>query len=250
MLYKWHWESTQKKIAVELKQEVAVKAVPPTSTKIAPREVTPRRRENIFHPRIPLKEQSGSFMGPTKQLYESLYWFIYLMDTGGFISGDIDSIKRRINVQIMDTIIKRQEEVKLYDGTIQGNIYNECIHMLMHDTRIPLHNEMFPRILVTASKYNAIIVSSDGSKEIIAPWKQRRKCILIKQMGDFNVFEIVEDTECKEMYSLKDYMPKTKTAKSKISKYELYLICQMFEIHSPKYTKKSMLEQIDVKLID
>lgn len=238
MLYKWHWESTQKKIAVELKQE-----------EVAPREVKSRGRENIFHPRIPLKESNGSFIGPSKQLYESLYWFIYLMDTGGFISGDIDSIKRRINVQIMDTIIKRQEEVKLYDGTIQGNIYNECIRILMHDTRIPLHNEMFPRILITASKYNAIVISSDGSKEIVAPWKQRRKCIVIKQSESDNVFEILDDSECKGLYVLKDFIPKTKTAKSKLSKYELYLICQMFEIHSPKYTKKSMLEQIDIKLI-
>ena len=247
MLYKWHWESTQKKIAVELKQEVATPSIP---IKITPREVRPLRRENIFHPRIPLKESNGIFVGPIKQLYESLYWFIYLMDTGGFISGDIDSIKRRINVQIMNTIIKRQEEVKLYDGTIQGNIYNECVRILMHDTRIPLHNEMFPRILVTASKYNAIIVANDGKKEIISPWKQRRKCIVIKQEGEFNTFEIIDDTECKETYTLKDYMPNTKTAKSKLSKYELYLICQMFEIHSPKYTKKSMLEQIDIKLID
>ena len=237
MLYKWHWESTQKNIEYKTK---------PTTT-ISP--IVKQTRETIFHPRIPLKEMNGSFTGPAKQLCESLYWFIYLMDSGGFISGDIDSIKRRINVQIMNTIIKRQEEVKLYDGIVQGNTYNECIRVLMHDTRIPLHNELFPRILITASKYNAIIISPDGSKEIIAPWKQRRKCIIIHSNHDSNIFEIIDDSECKNKYTLKDYMPKTKTAKNKLSKYVLYLICQMFEIHSPKYTKKSMLEQIDIKLI-
>jgi hypothetical protein len=61
--------------------------------------------------------------------------------------------------------------------------------------------------------------------------------------------DVMNDDIVKSKHTIDTFMPKTKTARNKMDKYKLYLICSMFNIHSPKYTKKSMLECIHVNLI-
>ena len=84
----------------------------------------------------------------------------------------------------------------------------------------------------------------------MAPWKQRRTCVIVRELPGGKEWDIVSmnDEEVKDAFPLISFIPKTKTACNKMEKDDLYLICTMYEIHSPKKTKKMMLELIGEKL--
>lgn len=112
----------------------------------------------------------------------------------------------------------------------------------MSDDRVPVWNPLFVRLLVAASDYNCIMIQSD-TKKIVAPWKQRRECVLVDTRDSKKwKFSRVTESYVHETYPKEMWLPKTKTARQKMEKDDLYLICTLFDIHLPKWTKKAMLE--------
>ena len=126
--------------------------------------------------------------------------------------------------------------------------YADCIRYLMSEDRIPIWNPLFMRLLIASSNYNCIYKNVRGDVSIMAPWKQNKDCIIVDTSEKNWEITTEKDVDVKAMFGLSSMLPKTKTERNKMTKDELYLICSMHQIHSPKWTKKSMLELISAKL--
>ena len=119
---------------------------------------------------------------------------------------------------------------------------------LMSDDRIPVWNPIFMRLMVASSMVNCIYMNGTTIRSV-APWKQNRECVVVHTGPKQWTIASMSDSDVKEMYPLSSWLPSTKTARTKMTKDELYMVCTVFELHCPKWTKKAMLESMSAKLI-
>ena len=105
----------------------------------------------------------------------------------------------------------------------------------MTDDRIPIWNDIFIRILVATSEINCCKIEINGkvqSFKLFAPWKKNKNCVLIMDNLEEKYWKIdvLSDQELKERYPMTYWVPEKKTARSKLSRDELYLICTLWNI--------------------
>lgn len=207
---------------------------------------SPDPSKKRIHPSLPIYSEDG-LITCGKQLGH-LFWIIVLMEQGGFLIDSLEIVSRNKRLTVAKNAIEIQESLKLDKESLAH--FETCIRTLMTDDRIPVWNPLCMKLLVATSSIN-MVKQTDTQFEIIAPWKQRRECILVREtVGKREwTIETLSDSELKSRYPMKEWVPSTKTARSKMSRDELYLVCSMWDIHPPKMTKKCMLELISVKLM-
>ena len=246
----WQWVSSSSPTSLSnaVDADADVRKSKPKSVAVVVKRKEGERQ--TFHPYLSIWMKGEHMVCKADEA--NLYWSIVLMKHGGFLRKDLSVIQREYNSEIAKQSIELQETMKLIpigQKEMQTK-YAECQKLLMSDNRIPIWNPVFNRIMVATSPYNVLRIKTNGSQIIIAPWKQRRNCVVIKELSGDKEWEIriKNDDEVKTEYPLTTFIPRTKTAQNKMTKDELYLICSMFEIHTPKLTKKMMLEFIGEKL--
>lgn len=233
--FKWHWESSD---SIDIPRPV-VRCVS---------EDTVKRKRLHRYLNIYLEKDNTI----TCNIDDSnIFWLIVLMENGGFLSGTLNAISKDKKLEIAKKAMEREQSMKLIPvgEKEMKKEYHNCIKLLMTDDRIPIWNPVFLRILIATSEMNVLLIN-DGNIETLAPWKQRRDCLLIKESEDQKrwVIDTISDERLKTNYSLRDFLPNTKTARNKLTKDALYLICSIYGFNDNKITKKSMIAWIDVKL--
>ena len=234
--YKWHWESSITQVDDN-----------PQPTCRVPDDTVTRKR---LHRYLNIYLEKDNRI--TCNIDDSnIFWLIVLMENGGFLSDTLNTISKDKKLEIAKKAMEREQSMKLIPigEKEMKKEYHDCIKLLMTDDRVPIWNPVFLRILIATSDMNVLLIN-DTNIETLAPWKQRKDCLLIKESEDQTVWIIdtMSDEKLKATYSLCDFVPNTKTARNKLTKDTLYLICSIYGFNDIKITKKSMLAWIDVKL--
>ena len=244
MICELPWEWSSKEIVI-IQQET--KPLPPLSPSPSPSLQKP---QGYFHKYIPIWTTDTDTI-KCRGEDASIFWYIILQNNGGFISRSLEEVQREHCVSISQKVVDLAEQgmkmIPIGEKEMQTK-YGACIRCLMSDDRIPVWNPLFMRLLIASSNYNCIYKNNKSNITIIAPWKQNKDCIIVDTSERNWEITTEKDKDVKDMYTLSTLLPKTKTERSKMSKDALYLICSMHQIYSPKWTKKSMLELISIKL--
>ena len=232
----WEWKSSV--------SQKHVTPSPPSPSPSRPKQtMTSVTKQIRFHPHISIWTEHDTMWGLPED--DTIFWFIQLESMSGFLQGSIWDIQRKACSEIASTIVKRKEQgmqlVPLGRKDLQTS-FGDCIRCFMTDDRIPVWNPLCLRLIVAASDYNCIVIEQDGSKKLIAPWKQRRKCIVVHMETKKWKIETKTEDEIRNTYPISTWLPKTKTVRQKMEKDDLYLLCTLFNVHPPKLTKKAMLE--------
>ena len=234
--FHWAWESVPSRVS----KPVSVPVSAPVSA--------PVQTNTRIHPSFPIYTNASTGAITCGKQQSHLFWIVVLMEQGGFLMDSVDVVSRKKRFDIANKAVTMQADMKLSKESSAQ--FADCVRTLMTDDRIPIWNPLFMRLLIETSQMNMVLLS-DTKKELFAPWKQHRDCIVVRETKGSKEWsvETMSDQDVKQMYPLNQWVPEKKTARAKMSREEMYVVCSMWDINPPKMTKKCMLELISRKLM-